>query len=233
MPLPIRPLILLIALLCTGCGTASSRNPDLQEAPLLSSPPRDFSGYWEKNFQLSDDFNNRFRLYIADVQRLYTATGGRGDLQGGIAAGAGVSVDTINGLARFTEELTRMPLLEIVQDKDSINIDRDDDFTLRCRYQDRQYTSSSNPFGNDQCGWSQERLLFQMSLPGGLNITHQFSLSPDSAMLNVTTRVNSGSVSVPLIISNYYQRYVPPEPDYNCLLTLTRNTVCSQNGEPQ
>ncbi len=217
-------------LLCGGCSTPMDA-PSSDEAPMRTDEPRDFSGHWEKNYQLSDDFNNRFSLYIADVQRRYAISQGRGDLQGGPPAG--LSTATINGLARFTEELTRMPLLEILQDENSIDIEREDDFTLHCNYLDRLYSTTSNAFGTDLCGWDQERLIFRMTLAGGLNISHQFSLNADASMLNVTTQVSSGSVAVPLVISNYYQRFIPPEVDYNCLLTLTRNTVCSQRGTPR
>jgi hypothetical protein len=72
-----------------------------------------------------------------------------------------------------------------------------------------------------------------MALAGGLNISHQFSLSPDSTLLNVTTRVSSDFVSVPIVISSFYERFEPPEEDYNCVLTLTRSTVCNQRGTAQ
>jgi hypothetical protein len=224
------PLGIAVLLFCSAC-TSVPKNETAGGAPLRTDPLRDFSGHWEKNFQLSDDFNNRFRLYIADVQRRMVNTQGRGDLQ--LGPSAGLSTETVNGLARFTEELTRMPLLEILQDDHSINIEREQDFTLHCAYEDKLYTSSTNAFGADLCGWDRDRLVFRMNLPGGLNISHQFSLNADASMLNVTTQVSSGAVSVPLVISNYYVRYEPPEEDYNCLLTLTRNTVCSQRQAPR
>jgi hypothetical protein len=224
--------MLLCAAVLLSCSACSAPQKTGQvEAPVRISPLRDFSGHWEKNYQLSDDFNTRFSLYIADIQRRFAATQGRGDLQGG--AGASVNTETVSGLARFTEELTRMPMLEILQDDTSIDIEREDDFTLRCAYEDRQFTSSSNSFGADNCGWDQDRLIFRMNLGGGLTIAHQFSMNADATMLNVTTQVSSASVAVPLVISNYYLRYDPPEEDYNCLLTLTRNTVCAQRGAPQ
>jgi hypothetical protein len=219
----------VLLLFCSGC--TAPENSGQQAAPARVSTLRDFSGYWEKNYQLSDDFNTRFRLYIADVQRRFAAAQGRGDLQGG--PGARVNTETINGLARFTEELTRMPLLEILQDDTSIDIERDNDFTLHCAYEDRQFTSSTNVFGADSCGWDQDRLIFRMNLAGGLTIAHQFSMNADATMLNITTQVSSASVAVPLVISNYYLRYEPPEEDYNCLLTLTRNRVCAQRGTPK
>jgi hypothetical protein len=207
---------------------AAARQPD---APVHSGVLTDFSGHWEKNYQLSDDFNTRFQLYVADIQRRFTRNG---NLEAsGVGASRGVSADAINGLARFAEELTRMPLLDIVQDADGIDIEREDDFNLSCPYGDRLYVRGNNAFGNDLCGWNQQRLMFQMQLGGGLEINHQLSLSPDGSMLNVTTTVSSDQVDVPVVISNYYTRYTPPEDDFNCELTLTRNTVCSQVGERQ
>lgn len=224
-------LAALSALALVGCGSTPAERPAavVAEAPLRSGTLTDFSGHWEKNYQLSDDFNTRFQLYVADIQRRFTQGGSLE--QGGVGAGRGANTDAINGLARFAEELTRMPLLDIVQDEQHIDIERQDDFNLRCQYNDRLYVQSSNAFGNDLCDWTQERLLFQMRLAGGLEISHQLSLSPDNAMLNVTTTVSSDTVNVPVVISNYYTRYTPPDDNFNCQLTLTRNTVCSQRGE--
>lgn len=223
-----------IALLCfglTACASSSSNQATTALAPPHNGAVTDFSGHWEKNYQLSDDFNTRFQLYVADIQRRFTRNG---NLESSaVGAGRGVSAETINGLARFAEELTRMPLLDITQDSDGIDIEREDDFNLRCPYGDRLYVQSSNAFGSDLCGWSQQRLLFQMRLTGGLEISHQLSLSPDGNMLNVTTTVSSDQVDVPVTISNYYTRYTPPADDFNCQLTLTRNTVCSRMGVPR
>ncbi|MDR2213934.1 MAG: hypothetical protein LBE21_09970 [Pseudomonadales bacterium] len=223
--------LLLLGGVLALCACASPEKTDIAasnaNAPLLPMAPRNLSGHWEKNFQLSDDFNNRFNLYVADIQRVYNAQQ-RGINNSGPMVG--VNSDAINGLARFTEELTRMPLLDIAQDANEIRIDREGDFPLRCPYAGRQFVRGSNSFGNDICGWESERLVFQLALGGELTITHQFTLSPDGAMLNVTTRVASSSVAVPLVISNYYRRFTPPEQDYNCQLTLTRSTVCSQLG---
>ena len=221
--------LLLCGMMLAGCASAPPAAEEA-EAPLRIGDIQDFSGNWEKNYQLSDDFNARFSLYVADIERVLTNTQGRSDSDIAALAGTGVNVEAINGLARFTEEITRTPMIEIVQDEGSINIDREDDFTLYCAYQDRQYSNSSNVFGSDTCGWNQERLIFQMALAGGLNITHQFSLSPDTRLLNVTTRVSSDLVAVPLVISSFYERYIPSGQDYNCVLTLTRSTVCNQSG---
>ncbi len=222
----------LASLLLAGCASAPAPEPEAA-APARTGELRDFSGHWEKNYQLSDDFNNRFTLYAADIRRLFTRLN-QGNLEGvPRLGGRGINTDAISGLARFTEELTLMPLLDIVQDDTRIEIEREEDFTLRCAYQDLQFVRSNNAFGADLCGWDQERLQFRMVLGDGLTIAHQFSLSADASMLNVTTTVSTDDVAVPLVISNYYTRYTPPPEEYNCLLTLTRNTVCNQRGTPR
>lgn len=219
-------------MLLAGCASQAERSVPTpvanipKHAPLLT----DFSGHWEKNYQLSDDFNTRFQLYVADIQRGYSRSGVEA---GGFNPAVGVDSNAINGLARFAEELTRMPLLDITQDAKGIDVTRENDFNLRCFYGDKAYVQSSNAFGADLCGWNAERLVFQMRLGGGLEIQHQFSLSADASELNVMTTVTSDLVSVPVVISNYYTRYTPPEENYDCQLTLTRNRVCSQQGRRQ
>lgn len=221
-----------LLLLAIGCASerGTLTTPAAGAAPKHSGSLTDFSGHWEKNYQLSDDFNTRFQLYVADIQRRYTQTNVEAT---GFSPAAGVNAEAINGLARFAEEITRMPLLDITQDTGSIDIERENDFNLRCAFGELLYVQSSNAFGNDLCGWNNERMMFRMQLGGGLAITHQISLSPDGAQLNVTTTVSSDLVAVPVVISNYYTRFNPPDENYDCQLTLTRKRVCSQRGSSQ
>lgn len=238
-PLP----LLLCAALLSGCGSTAPRDTQPAEAPLRSTttPLPDLSGHWEKNYQLSDDFQSRLQLYVADIQRRFNSGQSRSDSAGvgigglgvGIGGGGGFSGTAINGLARFAEEITRMPRLEIRQEDASVQVEREQDFPLRCLLGDRQFKRGSNAFGNDVCGWNGERLLFSMGMLGGLSITHQFSLSADGRMLDLTTTVTSDAVAAPLTIRNIYQRYEVQEDPYNCMLTLTRNRVCTQRGEPR
>jgi len=232
LPSALPALALLAGFLLAACASSPPPKP-AAVAPARTGDLRDFSGHWEKNYQLSDDFNTRFSLYAADIRRLIARLN-QGDIEAlPTLRGRGWSADAINGLARFAEELTRMPLLDIAQNDMLIEIERENDFTLRCAYDNLQFVRSNNAFGADLCGWTGERLQFQMLLGGGLNIAHQFSLSADGSMLNVTTTLSTDDVAVPLVVSNFYQRYEPPAEDYNCLLTLTRNTVCNQRGAPR
>lgn len=228
------PLLLGLSLLLGACGSQRPAEQQSAEAPLRSSAPLpDLSGHWEKNYQLSDDFQARLALYVADIQRRLATPQSRegfrvsGGGAGGVFGGR-VSNTAINGLARFAEEITRMPRLEIRQEDAGVEVEREQDFPLRCLYGPRQFVRSSSAFGSDVCGWNGERLLFSMAMLGGLSITHQFSLSADGSMLDLTTTVSSDTVAAPLTIRNIYRRYDVPEDPYNCVLTLTRNRVCSQ-----
>jgi hypothetical protein len=187
----------------------------------------DLSGNWEKDYQLSDDFQTEFNLYMFDIRRRLTNQGDGLNRSSSIGIGsAGGNMETVVGLARFTEEITRMPLLEIEQDRARVQINREDDFALTCEFINRQTAITQTPFGIEQCGWNGEQLLFQLNLTEGLRIFYQVTLSPNKQQLNITTTVTSGQVSTPMTISNYYRRYDPPESDVDCILTLTRNNVC-------
>ena len=221
-------------LLLAGCASDDSGTPPATtasaEAPLHTGVLTDFSGHWEKNYQLSDDFNTRFQLYVADIQRRYT----RNSVETtGFSPAVGVDAEAINGLARFAEEITRMPILDIIQNETGIDITREGDFNLRCAYGDRAWVQGTNAFGSDVCGWNRDQLVFTMQLAGGLGINHRLTLSPDGAELNVTTTVSSDRVAVPVVISNYYTRFNRPDDNYNCELTLTRNRVCTQRGSSE
>lgn len=194
----------------------------------------DMSGNWEKDYQLSDDFETEFNLYMSDIQRRINQQGdglNRGTTFGSGPAAAGASMEAIVGLARFTEEITRMPVLRIEQDRSRIQIDREEDFALFCEFFNRQTAVTQTPFGTEQCGWNGEQLLFQLNLADGLRIFYQVTLAPSGRQLNITTTVASSQVSTPMTISNYYRRYDVPDNDIDCILTLTRNNVCRRAPE--
>ncbi len=188
------------------------------------------SGNWEKDYQLSDDFDTEFNLYMSDIRRQITTQGNGVNSNTTIGVGrAAGNRETIIGLARFTEEITRMPLLDIDQDRARVVINRENDFALTCEFINRQTAATLTPFGTEECGWNGEQLLFMLNLTDGLRIFYQVTLSPDSQQLNITTTVNSDQVSTPMTISNYYRRYEIPENGIDCILTLTRNNVCRRS----
>ena len=217
---------LLCGLLC-GLLVACATEETTRISEEVSYEVVDMSGNWEKDYQLSDDFDTEFNLFIFDIQRRLNPQSDNLNRSPSLSVGqASGSRETIIGLARFTEEITRMPLLQIEQDRSRMRIDREDDFSLLCEFFNEQTAIPQTPFGSEECGWNGEQLLFQLILDDGLRIFYQITLSPNGQQLNITTTVSSASVSTPMTISNYYRRYDIPENEFDCILTLTRNNVC-------
>ena len=217
---------LLCGLLC-GLLVACATEEATRISEEVSYEVVDMSGNWEKDYQLSDDFDTEFNLFIFDIQRRLNPQSDNLNRSPSLSVGqASGSRETIIGLARFTEEITRMPLLQIEQDRSRMRIDREDDFSLLCEFFNEQTAITQTPFGSEECGWNGEQLLFQLILDDGLIIFYQITLSPNGQQLNITTTVSSASVSTPMTISNYYRRYDIPENEFDCILTLTRNNVC-------
>ena len=226
------PVLILIAT-SASCYKVDDYKPDSIISPgqaVHSSRMVDFSGDWEKNYQRSDNFEIEFQNYILNIQRQIQALqeNRQRDSSFNVDRAISVSRQSILGLAEFTEEITRMPVLHIVQDKTSVQIDRENDFALSCEYFDKQFSSKKNPYGTENCTWSGGQLFIRINLENGLNIVHQVTLSPDAQELNITTTTASREATVPLTISNYYYRYTAPQDDYNCIQTLSRNDVCSK-----
>ena len=217
-------------LILVACSSAPEGIGKIVDAPRHPDKLTDFSGHWEKNYRASDVFMNKYQLYIADNQRNFAR--GRGAVETNLYDNSAPAFSgmSINGLAQIAEEITRMPLLNIQQDTAGINVQREDDFNLRCLYRDKLFVQSTNPFGSEKCGWNNGRMEFQIFMTGGLRVVHQFSLSPDGAQLNVTSSILSDSVSLPIVISNFYTRFSSQDERYDCKQTLTRNRVCSQQG---
>lgn len=217
---------LLCGLMC-GLLVACATEEATRISEEVSYEVVDMSGNWEKDYQLSDDFDTEFNLFIFDIQRRLNPQSDNLNRSPSLSVGqASGSRETIIGLARFTEEITRMPLLQIEQDRSRMRIDREDDFSLLCEFFNEQTAITQTPFGSEECGWNGEQLLFQLILDDGLIIFYQITLSPNGQQLNITTTVSSASVSTPMTISNYYRRYDIPENEFDCILTLTRNNVC-------
>ena len=190
----------------------------------------DLSGDWEKNYDRSDDFKTEIQNYVLKIQNRIKdlQEGRRRDAAYNADSGIPDSREALLGLAQFTEEITRMPVLHIVQDKTGVQIKRENDFPLSCEFFGKQFTSKKNIYGIENCTWSGGQLFIQIRLDNGLRIVYQVTLSPDAKKLNITTTVASREASTPLTISNYYDRYSEPTSDYNCIHTLTRNDVCTK-----
>lgn len=209
------PLFLLAA--------CASREPPAAPPPVALP---DFTGAWEKNYGASDDFDSRFSLYLFDVRRALSPSR-NSTLDAPYGGGYTASMDAVVGLARFAEELSRTALLDIEQNDEGIHVARDDSFALSCTWLRERLARDATPYGRETCGWNGDRLVFLIDLDA-LSIRHQLSLSPDRSQLNLTTTVQSAAVSSPFTLSNFYDRLVRPAEDYECVLTLSRNNVCTR-----
>ncbi len=219
-----------------SCATTHEQTFKPESTQLHNAKLPDFSGHWEKNYQASDVFMNKYALYVSDIRR--TLSGGNNEANGRVIGRNG---QAINDLAKLAQKLTNMPLLNIKQDEAGINVAREGEdkvssgiklFNLRCLYQEKQSVVSINSFGTNECGWvnNMQQMQFKMNMSGVLKVIHKLSLNADSSQLNVTTTISSTSVTSPIVISNYYTRFTSQDDNYDCKQTLTRNKVCLQKG---
>lgn len=224
----LKPFLVLILIVTSASCTTTGHTRLDSTGPAQQLA--DFSGDWEKNYQRSDSFEIVFKNYILNIQNLINALQENRNRNSSFNVDRGVmfSRESIVGLAQFTEEITRMPLLHIVQDKTRVQINRKDDFALQCKFFDKQFSSKKNPYGTEYCSWNRGQLFIQIKLKNDLSIVHQITLAPDAQELNITTTIASKEATLPLTVSNYYRRYTPPENDFDCIQTLTRNNVCKK-----
>ena len=156
---------LLVVLLAAGLLSACATPEPSRISEEVTYEVVDMSGNWEKDYQLSDDFETEFNLYMFDIQRRLNPQSENINRSTTFGSGAAVgNRESVIGLARFTEEITRMPLLQIEQDRARMRIKREDDFALLCEFFNRQTSVTQTPFGTEECGWNGEQLLFMLIL---------------------------------------------------------------------
>lgn len=207
-------LALLTIPFVTGCGSNTPTLPPESNQAVVQEKP-DFSGHWELDYSMSDDLNDKLERTAYDLNR------NRGN---GSASGR-----ALYDMARFTDSITRTSIIDIEQDQWGIEIQRNDNFPLSCAFQPGQQTSYNSVFGSEVCGWSGEQLVFIADLPEGLDIRHRLTLSPDKDRLNLATTVYTRSSSAPFTMNRVYMRFEPPEQEYDCEQTLSKNTVCKRS----
>ncbi len=222
-------LLLLLACLCEW-ATAQDDLPSLD----LQRPMRlDFSGSWEKDFGRSDkwedELNRMLRIRQEQAARQQAGLGGTGPAVslGNINLNAGRAGESIFDLARLAEYISRQTTMTIVQDRDEIRIERRGEAPLICSTESGPIATFSSVHGSEVCGWDQQQLVFRLSLPDDLVISHRFSVAADRTQLRMVTSVSSNG-SAPFNLIQAFNRYEAPEDGYNCVLTLSRGRVCSQ-----
>lgn len=219
---PIR-IIFFAAVFLTAC----SAQPliDEQMARVDGELPADFSGYWQRSYARDDDVNR-------EIWRAYDKLRQSGPDQGfrGGMAGASVSSGAVNSLmalARLADEITRTDVLHIFQDSYEIRVDREDDFSLSCRFFNGIAQATDSAFGSELCGWDGRNLVSLMELPDGLDIVHRFTLSDDGTELRIATTLSSRTAREPFTLRRFYRKFDRPPGRFQCIETLSMKRVCT------
>lgn len=212
----------------TGLCTVNSMVAQAQVVPyaMIGSRP-DFSGSWELNYRLSDDWQRQLERKIAKLRRdaeVRARQSRREPRLGQLNLGRGRGGNIID-LARFTDTITRHNTFSITQDQQGVKIEREGDANLIC-HSGEQSLRSSNEFGAEVCAWDQNRLVFKIVLNQGTVIYHRFLIANDRQSINLQTRVShQGSDAFDLVQT--YDRYQEKNRPYHCQQTLSRGKVCS------
>jgi hypothetical protein len=201
----------------------------------LDTPLRlDFSGSWEKDFRRSDTWRDelnrmmRLRQEQAAGQRAGTSTsGGPAVSVGNINLNSSRRSSSIVDMARLAEYISRQTTMTIIQDRNQVRIERDGEAPLVCSLDNGIHDTFTSPHGKEMCVWDRTQLVFTISLPDDLEISHRFSVSTDRELLRLVTSIQSKR-SAPFNLIQAFTRYDAQPDDFNCVQTLSRGNVCSK-----
>jgi hypothetical protein len=215
-----------LAVLAISLAACSSQ--PVIEAPVMQyegEMPADFSGSWQRDYLRGDEVDAVLRDLYYKLSRSYSDP----QLPPGVArqGPSKKDVDSLLALARLAELITRPDVLTIVQDAYEIRVDRKDDFSMQCAFFDGVASGIESPYGTEICGWDGNQLVSNLVLPGGLQVTHRFTISTDSRQLRVVTTLASSTSRMPFTLRRFYTRFERPPPNYNCVETLSMKRVCS------
>ena len=231
---------LLLLLLAPGLAAPVyaqlERDPDALPLLDLDRPMRlDFSGDWEKDFNRSDRWEDELtRLLQIRQERAASQRAGiavrnvprtsLGNLNLNSLVPRGTS---IVDMARLAEYVSRQTTMHIEQDRNEVRIERRGEAPLICTIDDGLKETFRSEHGNEFCGWDGQQLVFIISLPDELEISHRFDVAASRDELRMVTSI-SHKGSAPFNLIQAFNRYDAGEEDLNCVLTVTRGRVCSQ-----
>ena len=117
--------------------------------------------------------------------------------------------------------------MEIKQDRNEVRIERAGEAPLVCSLEYGPMSTFSSAHGTEICGWDEQQLVFQITLPEELVITHRFTVDADGQELRMVTSIRSKS-SAPFNLRQSFNRFDSAGDTLNCIMTATRGRVCSQ-----
>ena len=213
---------------CLLLGACSQQPVVVEQARYFQGAmPADFSGSWERDYARDDQVNAVLRDAYNRLARSTPDQRYPGAPPAGLAVPSNRDTEALFALARLAEEITRPDELTISQSEHEISVARKDDFALQCAFYDGVAANIENAYGTEICGWDGQQLVSHLILPGGLQVTHRFTISTDSQQLRVVTTVASSSSRVPFTIRRFYRKFNRPGSSFNCIETLSMKRVCS------
>lgn len=221
----------IVMLFLAAPATAQDDLPFLD----LDTPLRlDFSGSWEKDFRRSDTWRDelnrmmRLRQEQAVSQRAGASSGGGPAISlGNINLNSSRRGTSIVDMARLAEYISRQTTMEIFQDRNQVRIERDGEAPLVCSLDNGVHQTFASAHGTEVCVWDRTQLVFSLSLPDDLEISHRFSVATDGESLRMVTTIQTKR-SAPFNLIQAFTRYDSPGDDFNCIQTLSRGKVCSK-----
>jgi hypothetical protein len=223
---------MLLILLCSL--SAAQDGDDLPFLDLNTPIRLNFSGNWQKDFGRSDSWEDELnRMMRIRQEQAAAQRSGAGSLRSGPAVSVGnINLNRSRGasivdLARLAEYISRQSTMQIIQDRNEVRIERKGEAPLICGLKAGAIETFSSIHGTEICGWDRQQLVFEISLPEALTITHRFSVSSDSSVLQMVTSISSRD-SAPFNLIQAFDRFDAPPQQYNCIQTISRGRVCSQ-----
>ena len=234
------PLATIIATLCLTLNVSTFSQDSLPQLDLDLPLRLDFSGSWEKDFRRSDNWEDELtrtlRIRQESALRQQSSPGSSrsrstppisiGNLSLPRSRGRGAN---IVDLARLAEYISRQSVLDIVQTRDEIRIERRGEAALICGVEYERQQTFSSEHGVEVCAWDGQQLVFQIMLPDDLTIMHRFTVSSNQQVLNLLTRIYSKG-GEPFNLIQAFNKYEAPRDEFNCIQTLSRGQVCNQSG---
>jgi hypothetical protein len=222
-------LLLLFSLVA-----ACSRQPVIEQpvSRIQGDISVDFTGSWERDYSRGDDVNSALNRAYAQLRGYYGSASYSNDSRGG--GGPTISQSEVNSLialARLGDLITRPDFFTILQTKHDLSIERDDDFAIFCEFYNGASQGTFTEYGNETCGWDGETFVTHLVLPDGLVVNHRFTTDTIAERMRVITTMSSTGTRVPFTVHRYYRKFEPPEAEFNCIETLSKNRVCSTSDE--
>jgi hypothetical protein len=188
----------------------------------------DFSGSWELDYQLSDHPSEKIRYLYVQARAQAERALERAQNSGRYVDPRIFNVESVVGLGRLAEKIAQATVLTITQENDHVVINRNDDFALICDFGDMGWKQSA--IGTEGCAWDEDQLAFQIALPDGLSVYHQFSIAADRSRINVATTVKVSGISYPFTLNRVYMPFEPGEGMFECTYTIANQTSCTLSG---